>query len=250
MPQLGFVMRLEGQPLSTSLAASMPDYKLAFEGVVEGREAWFYRCQATQQLDEEYGDMLHTMRDVEVFVGWWWCLLSVIIMCQCCVWHHAVSPLHTTQRSVLGQLITALQDWLPALTAATHAMAQLDCLLSFAHAAQQHQLTCPTVTTDNVLHVIGGVCGWGWQNEEGLRTLVCTVHCHHYWSATTPSSSMCTKHTYTQLHTQQGICSQRHWWSNTYPTMLYVRHMLVESNSSQDPIAVARAVTYAQYVCG
>lgn len=66
MPQLGFVMRLEGQPLSTSLAASLPDYTLAFEGVVEGREAWFYRCDATCVLDEEYGDVLHTMRDLEV----------------------------------------------------------------------------------------------------------------------------------------------------------------------------------------
>lgn len=63
---------------------------------------------------------------------------------------------------MLGQLITAMQDWMPALAAATHAMAQLDCLLALAHAAKQHQLTRPVVTQDNVLHVTGGGRGgWG-----------------------------------------------------------------------------------------
>lgn len=68
MPQLGFAMRLEGTPLSASLAATLSDYQLAFEGVVEGREAWFYTCNATRELDEQYGDVLHAMRDIEVCI--------------------------------------------------------------------------------------------------------------------------------------------------------------------------------------
>ena len=62
-------MRLEGAPLSASVAASLGDYQLAFEGVVEGREVWFYTCHAMMALNEQYGDVLHAMRDMEVRFG-------------------------------------------------------------------------------------------------------------------------------------------------------------------------------------
>ena len=68
MPQVGFVVRLEGGHLSAALQDSLPDYTFAFEEAAsDGQEpGFFYTCRRTALLNEEYGDLLSIIHDYEV----------------------------------------------------------------------------------------------------------------------------------------------------------------------------------------
>jgi DNA mismatch repair protein MutS len=61
------------------------------------------------------------------------------------------------QTSICTELIRRLLAYAPPLHAASAAVAELDCLLSLATAAREHNYVRPELTTDTVLDIQGGV---------------------------------------------------------------------------------------------
>jgi hypothetical protein len=59
-------MRLVGKPLTADLEEHLPDFKFAFEGVGAEAEGYYYTSQRCQELNAEFGDLLHKIRDLEV----------------------------------------------------------------------------------------------------------------------------------------------------------------------------------------
>ena len=66
LKQAGFIMRLEGQPLTADLEDFLPDFKFAFEGAGEEAGGFYYTTQRCQELNDHFGDLLHKIRDLEV----------------------------------------------------------------------------------------------------------------------------------------------------------------------------------------
>ena len=66
LEQAGFIMRLEGQPLTADLEDFLPDFKFAFEGAGEEAGGFYYTTQRCQELNDHFGDLLHKIRDLEV----------------------------------------------------------------------------------------------------------------------------------------------------------------------------------------
>lgn len=60
------------------------------------------------------------------------------------------------QTSICTELIKRLLEFGPCLAAAAAAVAELDCLASFAAAARELGYVRPTLTTDDVLLIEGG----------------------------------------------------------------------------------------------
>ncbi len=60
---MGFAIRVEGGRLTADLEDVFPDFEVAFEGNEDG--STFYRSARTRALNEEYGDMLHKILDLE-----------------------------------------------------------------------------------------------------------------------------------------------------------------------------------------
>ncbi len=54
---------MEGGRLTADLEDVFPDFEVAFEGNEDG--STFYRSARTRALNEEYGDMLHKILDLE-----------------------------------------------------------------------------------------------------------------------------------------------------------------------------------------
>ena len=65
LKQAGFIMRLEGQPLTADLEDFLPDFKFAFEGAGEEAGGFYYTTQRCQELNDHFGDLLHKIRDLE-----------------------------------------------------------------------------------------------------------------------------------------------------------------------------------------
>ncbi|KAL3151543.1 MutS protein msh5, variant 2 [Trebouxia sp. C0009 RCD-2024] len=124
MPQVGFVMRLEGQRLSAALEDFLPDYEFAFEGSGGEVGGMYYHTDRTRQLNAHFGDMLHKIQDLE--------------------------------GSMSTELIQRLCEYRPQLSRAVAVAAEVDCLLSLASAAREHHYTRPLLTRDNVLHIKQG----------------------------------------------------------------------------------------------
>jgi hypothetical protein len=74
--QVGYVMQVTGAQLSPELLELLPDYQLAFSGDQgtmpagvgdpAGGYSAFYYAQCTQQLNQQYGDILYKVQDLEV----------------------------------------------------------------------------------------------------------------------------------------------------------------------------------------
>jgi dsDNA-specific endonuclease/ATPase MutS2 len=62
------------------------------------------------------------------------------------------------QASLCAELIKQVLRHSPQLHKAAAAVAELDCLVSFAMCAREYRYTRPVLTTDNVLHIEAG--GW------------------------------------------------------------------------------------------
>ncbi len=60
---MGFAIRVEGGRLTADLEDVFPDFEMAFEGNEDG--STFYRSDRTRALNDEYGDMLHKILDLE-----------------------------------------------------------------------------------------------------------------------------------------------------------------------------------------
>jgi hypothetical protein len=72
--QVGYVMQLTGEQLSAELHELLPDYELAFAGHGEtagptedqvNTFAAYYYTNCTQQLNQQFGDMLYKIQDLE-----------------------------------------------------------------------------------------------------------------------------------------------------------------------------------------
>ena len=63
--QVGFVLRLEGKPLTADLEEYLPDYQFAFEGVGEEARGYYYTTQCTRELNERFGDLRCSISDLE-----------------------------------------------------------------------------------------------------------------------------------------------------------------------------------------
>ncbi|DBA75705.1 TPA: MutS protein msh5 [Trebouxia sp. C0005] len=124
MPQVGFVMRLEGQRLSAALEDFLPDFQFAFEGNGGEVSGMYYHTDRTRQLNAHFGDMLHQIQDLE--------------------------------GSICTELIQRLCEYRPHLNRAVAVAAEVDCLISLALAAREHHYTRPLLTKDNVLHIKQG----------------------------------------------------------------------------------------------
>lgn len=68
----------------------------------------------------------------------------------------AQCPAACLQTSICTELIKRLLEFGPCLAAAAAAVAELDCLASFAAAAMELGYVRPTLTTDDVLLIEGG----------------------------------------------------------------------------------------------
>lgn len=65
-------------------------------------------------------------------------------------------PVTLLQTSICTELIKRLLSFTPCLSAAANAVAELDCLCSFAAVARELGYCRPTLTTDNVIVIEGG----------------------------------------------------------------------------------------------
>ncbi|KAL4443274.1 hypothetical protein ABPG75_011011 [Micractinium tetrahymenae] len=125
MPQVGFLMRLEGGRLAAHLEEALPDYQFAFEGSAsEDCRGVYYSCDLTTQLNERYGDLQHRMQDME--------------------------------HSLACQVIARLAAFAPEVGRAAEAAAELDCILALAAAARELNLCRPQLTRSNELVIEGG----------------------------------------------------------------------------------------------
>lgn len=66
------------------------------------------------------------------------------------------------QASICTELIKRLLSYGPALTAASAAVAELDCLCGLAAAARELGYCRPQLVADSIVHIEGGVCSVGW----------------------------------------------------------------------------------------
>jgi hypothetical protein len=89
---VGYVMQVTGAQLSPELLELLPDYQLAFSGDQGtmpagvgdpgGGYSAFYYAQCTQQLNQQYGDILYKIQDLEVGPGSVLALgFSLLVLC-------------------------------------------------------------------------------------------------------------------------------------------------------------------------
>ncbi len=63
---MGFLVRIEGRRMTADVEEYLPDYKFAFEDTSSQGAGVYYRCDRTHELQAEFGDMLHSIHDLEV----------------------------------------------------------------------------------------------------------------------------------------------------------------------------------------
>lgn len=59
-------MRFDGGQLRADMAEYLPDYQFAFQGNSDEGLGNYYYTDTTRQLNLQFGDMLHKIRDLEV----------------------------------------------------------------------------------------------------------------------------------------------------------------------------------------
>jgi len=130
VPQVGFMLQVEGALLGADILETMPDIELAMDQgastcfLEDGRQGAWYHTDTTRELTERYGDILPKIRDLETMIC-----------------NNVAQEL-----GVRGG----------AVRTAAEAAAELDCLLSLAEAAVEMQLVRPKITEKNVLEIKGG----------------------------------------------------------------------------------------------
>eukprot|EP00210_Caulerpa_lentillifera_P001147 g1104.t1 len=140
VPQVGYLVQVLGQPLGADILDILEDYKQvlktafirlqtrlikAFESTTEdGSLVCYYRSQCTENLNQQYGDLLHKIQDME--------------------------------NSLCAELICQLLEYKARLIKATCITAELDCLCSLAQVAYEGNYCCPVVTEDNELIIHQG----------------------------------------------------------------------------------------------
>lgn len=126
IPQVGFLLQVEGQLLGADVLEALPDIELALGHGVwdDGRSGACYHTATTRELNERYGDVLLKIRDLETMI------------CN----------------NMAQELV---RRW-GVIHAATEAAAEMDCLLSLAEAAVEMRLVRPKLSKENVLEVKGG----------------------------------------------------------------------------------------------
>jgi len=119
LPQYGYVMQMPTR-LPPDLAEVFRDYTF----VSEFRANWFlYKCQVTQALDEQFGNLFTRIQDLET--------------------------------AILSQFtfeILAVPIWQPVVEATAH----IDVLLALALTAKSRNYVRPRLTTDNILMIKNG----------------------------------------------------------------------------------------------
>jgi hypothetical protein len=64
--QVGYVVQVTGQQLAADLLDCLADYQLAFDGSCEDGYSAYYHCSCTTRLNEQFGDMMYKIQDLEV----------------------------------------------------------------------------------------------------------------------------------------------------------------------------------------
>ena len=128
VPQVGFLLQVEGSLLGADVLEVLPDIQLALPHSVSGGTdagpAACYYTDTTRHLSERYGDVLPKIRDHETMI--------------------------------CNNLAQKLIEYGGAVRAATDAASELDCLLSLAEVAVEMHLVRPTLSEENVLEIRGG----------------------------------------------------------------------------------------------
>jgi DNA mismatch repair protein MSH5 len=127
IPQVGFLLQVEGALLGADVLEQLPDIELAMgHGVSfeDGRQGGCYHTDTTRELTERYGDVLPKIRDLETMI--------------------------------CNNVAQELGSRSGVVRAAADAAAELDCLLSLADAAVEMKLVRPRITEENVLEIKKG----------------------------------------------------------------------------------------------
>ena len=120
IPQIGYLMQIAGDGYDPILTDTFSDYKLAFRT----SDAVYYHTDATEELNQTYGDLYNKIRDIE--------------------------------NSILRELLTKVLEHSGMLLSATSAIAEVDCFLSFAKVAREQNYFRPRLTQQNVLDIQNG----------------------------------------------------------------------------------------------
>ncbi|KAL6839201.1 hypothetical protein ACP4OV_030873 [Aristida adscensionis] len=121
--QIGYLMCFFDEKISDAMLIGLPDYKFAFSEEGEERR-FYYHTQKTRELDNLLGDIYHKILDME--------------------------------RAIIRDLVCRILQFLPQLTKAVNFAAELDCILSLAIVARQHNYVRPILTEDSVLEIQNG----------------------------------------------------------------------------------------------
>ncbi|KAK9838046.1 hypothetical protein WJX74_010463 [Apatococcus lobatus] len=124
MPQVGFVLRLDGMHLTADLDDYLPDFELAFEGNAESTFGTYYHTDSTRQLNARFGDLKMKIQDLEV--------------------------------AICNSLLSRLQRFSSVLSQATDFAAEVDCLTALAMSARDYHLTRPRLTQQSCLEIKQG----------------------------------------------------------------------------------------------
>ncbi|KAG2497286.1 hypothetical protein HYH03_004869 [Edaphochlamys debaryana] len=147
LPQVGFVLKVQGAQLTADLLDALPDYELAFEGAAGPEEAepgaaegagsvgaaggqgagWaaYYRTQSTLDLNARFGDLRYKIQDLE--------------------------------SSLIAELMARLlEEHGPVMQRAAAVAGELDCLLSLAALAAERGYRRPLLTEGTGLRIVNG----------------------------------------------------------------------------------------------
>lgn len=127
VPQVGFLLQVQGAMLGADILEHVPDVQLAFEGGVwedSSITGACYRTSTTIDLTDRYGDVLHKIKDVE--------------------------------GSILNQVVQQLSQETAMVCHAVHAVAQLDCFLSLSDASLELNLSRPKLVSESVVEIKEG----------------------------------------------------------------------------------------------
>jgi len=125
LPQHGYLVKTKAR-LPADLQEVLPDYDLAFQDDSQTHPVFYYQCQATHRLNEEVGDLVFRIRDLEA--------------------------------AILGGLIQELLKHAPFMTQASDSVAEMDVLMAFAAVAAENHYAQPTLVgeTENCFRIVNG----------------------------------------------------------------------------------------------
>ncbi|KAK9733277.1 hypothetical protein RND81_04G056600 [Saponaria officinalis] len=122
--QIGYLLCIFEEKLDESTMKNLEDVEFAFSDGDNEQRRYFYRTSKTRELDVVLGDIYHKILDME--------------------------------RVITRDLISHVLLFSTHLLKAVNFAAELDCLLSLAVIAQQHNYIRPILTTDSVVNIQNG----------------------------------------------------------------------------------------------